>query len=1393
MTTNPLNTKPVSEHTHLLLRVRGNLIGLVLGAGVIGLLVISVLAPLVLNLSPTMTRSIRYVYLGFTPLLLVGLGVGLYIYLRPVAHLADYLARGADVPVALARRARILAFSTPIYVLVVPILATLCFSALVVLFGFLLVEDYDFARRFPSAILVTIVAAGIALLVSARSRRILAPVLLVTADVVKGDEDIGPRFDIRTRQVVTSGILTLICIAFLAVLGYTMVYQSALEGLRERHMLLGDLIARDFAPYLSEDALVAYVQTLSMRERIFASIVDAQGRYLVPVPSTYLDLVLPSVDLRAYLESSGAKPAPLEVQNGEILLIPLPETKHWLVFAYRAAPLQFPSVQHTVVVLVSFVAGMSLFVLVSSQYLSADLAHDIQYVTRRIKALATATDDTEVAPAYIDPDAGVALVTQQIPALSLDEVGDLVRAFNTLVRHNAKLYAALSAQRQAASALVRMAQVINSTLELNQVLDLALESLGDLVSSAVAAIWLSEGEGMELAAQRGGVTLNNPDMAALGEEILHTQQVRVVYDIQTSLGKDVDLPRSWIAAPLVIQGRAIGLLAVGAWEPGAYVLQDSQQVTAFAEHVATAVQNARLYQTMLARAQELALLHEVSQQITRLLDVPVLLTEIAERVAEVFDYQVVSIHLLDAESGALHFAAQWGVDEALLVEYESVAMSEGVVGWVAQHGEPRLVSDVTEDDLYIPMAQGIRSELALPLMVGDRMIGVFNLESQYVGAFDADDARLMTALSHQIAVVLENARLFESVQTQARELAQMAGTLAEEKHKLDAILRNIADGLLVTDPQERVSLINPAFETLFDCRPADIMGHSLVSLPRVRMLQTLISKAVADPSSTFSAEISLGERRVFKATTTAIKEANNGRVLGTVSVVRDISQEKEVEQMKNEFIATVSHELRTPLTSVLGFAKLIARVFEKDVLPNVTVDDRRTARAIRRIEKNLEIVILEGDRLTRLINDVLDISKLESGKIEWEDTTIDLATCIEEAVLMYRALADAKDLTLTTQFDAEDLPSLIADPVRIRQVIGNLLSNAVKFTGVGEIKVAARELASGEAAHGWRATPSQKGGVLVTVSDTGPGIAPEDIPRLFHRFQQLVSDTLTDKPKGTGLGLAICKEIVSHYGGEIWAESVLNEGTTFYFTLPLHPQVREALPEGPSVEAATRPSTLDDTALPFIEGDNAGASLAPILVVEDDEYFRSWVVQEIESAGYRVLEADNGTQALGLARQYCPAAIVLDIMLPDLSGFDVTRVLKSDTITSEIPLLILSGLEEREQGLSLGAEAYLTKPVDADVLLATLETVVSRNRKHALGTGRDVVKIVSQVLQRHGFDVVVETSASAMPEDIAEREDTMQVCHLRDGEGKQTVVIWAEESEKIAHLLKEEGLWHQRD
>ena len=246
---------------------------------------------------------------------------------------------------------------------------------------------------------------------------------------------------------------------------------------------------------------------------------------------------------------------------------------------------------------------------------------------------------------------------------------------------------------------------------------------------------------------------------------------------------------------------------------------------------------------------------------------------------------------------------------------------------------------------------------------------------------------------------------------------------------------------------------------------------------------------------------------------------------------------REQDEIKTEFLSTVSHELRTPLALILGFARLIYKKFDGVIFPNVDTEDSKTKISLEKVKKNLNTIISEGDRLTKLVNDLLDVTKIEAGKAVWGMEFISVVEILERVMTVTSGSFEQDGIELIKDIDGE-LPFIVGDRDRLEQVVINLVSNAVKFTEHGTIICRARKLDNE---------------IKVSVIDSGIGIAVADQEKIFDRFKQ-IGNILTDKPKGTGLGLSICKQIVEHHGGRIWVESRLDKGSNFSFTLPIPPR-----------------------------------------------------------------------------------------------------------------------------------------------------------------------------------------------------------------------------------------------
>ncbi|MFW5734246.1 MAG: response regulator [Oceanidesulfovibrio sp.] len=430
---------------------------------------------------------------------------------------------------------------------------------------------------------------------------------------------------------------------------------------------------------------------------------------------------------------------------------------------------------------------------------------------------------------------------------------------------------------------------------------------------------------------------------------------------------------------------------------------------------------------------------------------------------------------------------------------------------------------------------------------------------------------------------------------------------------------------------------------------------------------------------------------------------------------------QEVDKMKTDFLSTVSHELRTPLTSVLGFAEMVHQKLRDTIIPLLPEDNAKAMRAAKSVDRNVGIIHMESQRLTELINDVLDIAKMEAGRIEWKSEPMDVASIVRQAADATNSLFAKSGLPL--EIDVEDeIPSLIGDPHRLMQVVINLLSNAVKFTKQG--RITCRAYLEGER-------------VRVDVTDTGVGIAPDDLDKVFEKFKQ-VGDTLTDKPTGTGLGLSICKQIVERHGGEIWVESIPGLGSTFSFTVPTAPprERKRSLNLAPLLQRIKAHSELSET---------AGTQVRPtVLVVDDDDSIREYLSQLLTDQGYDVDTAVDGMDALKRVSAKPPDIIVLDIMMPNMDGMETARRLKENPETASLPIIILTIEGDPEEGFRLGVDRFFTKPLVRKEFLSDLATLTRKDGSRTVlivETTPARAGALSEVIGQHGYNVEEAYSA----------------------------------------------------
>jgi adenylate cyclase len=531
------------------------------------------------------------------------------------------------------------------------------------------------------------------------------------------------------------------------------------------------------------------------------------------------------------------------------------------------------------------------------------------------------------------------------------------------------------------------------------------------------------------------------------------------------------------------------------------------------------------------------------------------------------------------------------------------------------------------------------------------------------------------------------------------EIGQMVGAIDVfrkhmiERHVMQQTLTEaieaISEGFSLYDAQDRIVACNTRYREMFSYgNAATLVGTSFESVVSNAVEHGLIPEAQSEPRHWLAERlqrhrnpsgphiqrrsdgrwISISERRTTNGGVVATyaeitelkqREAELDALVHELEVARDAAQ--EASRTKSSFLANMSHELRTPLNAIIGVTEMLqedAREFKRD-------DEIEPLDRVQRA----------AHHLLALINDILDLSKIEAGKMDLVLESFPIATLISDVAHTVEALASKNGNRIVVNCP-DAIGSMYADQIRVRQALLNLVSNATKFTSSGTVTIsAARELtADGER-------------VEFAVADTGIGISPDQLARLFLEFSQADSST-TRKYGGTGLGLAISRRFCQMMGGDISVESELGRGSKFVIKLPVHVGDAETQARTPEASRLRVTGSLQQAPL--------------ILVVDDDPTVREVVGRYLVRDGFTFAEADGGREGLRLARELNPAAITLDITMPDLDGWTVLAAIKGDPTLADIPVILLTIIDEKNRGFALGASEYLVKPIDRDKLIRVL-------------------------------------------------------------------------------------------
>ncbi|MDY6875754.1 MAG: GAF domain-containing protein [Chloroflexota bacterium] len=824
------------------------------------------------------------------------------------------------------------------------------------------------------------------------------------------------------------------------------------------------------------------------------------------------------------------------------------------------------------------------------------------------------------------------------------------------------------------------------------------------------------------------------------QQVIATRQPLVISDAQNNpLTASIHEVMRWrgtqtlLILPLIAGNQVVGTFGLDILEADrTFTSEEMRLAETIVAQVSTVVQNARLFEQVQATLAETDALYRASRDIV--------VARTSDDVLRAFTGHIVApelgrciLALIDPtsppEEPVVEVKAAWepgGARPAILGDRWAVSQIPLIAGMAA---EPVVISDVAtlpemdEVSRHVFLnVLDIKAAAIIPLFAGGRRLGwllVESLEGPY--DFGEREVRLYRALAGQAAMALERIRLLEETERRATQLAAAAEVARDATAILDvdqllhetvyliseqfgfyhagvflvddkrdyAILRAVSSEggkrMLARGHKLEVGKVGMVGYVTDTGKPriALDVGKDAVhfvnpDLPETRSEMTLPLQVrgevigALDVQST--EEVAFTDEDVAVLQTMADQLANaieNARLFGEIEQTAE--RLKEVDRLKSQFLANMSHELRTPLNSIIGFSRVILKGIDGPLTDLQCTD--------------LQAIYESGLHLLGLINDILDISKIEAGKMELAFESVDLHEVIKG--VMSTAVALVKDKPIELQHSiAPRLPMVRGDARRIRQVLLNLISNATKFTEEGFVRLAAE------------ATPSE---VVLSVADSGIGIPPEKIGEIFEPFTQ-VDASSTRRAGGTGLGLSISKRFVDLHSGRIWVESTPGEGSTFYFTLPIEQNSLPLVDEGPEEE---------------LEQPEPGSDRKLVLCVDDDAGVITLFRRYLSKQGYQVVGLTDSTAVVERARRLEPFAITLDVLMPDKDGWQVVQELKADPETCQIPIVICTIVSNEKQRPGLGVSDYLVKPIMEQELLAALNRLGQETDRHQVSVVDD--------------------------------------------------------------------------
>ncbi len=733
------------------------------------------------------------------------------------------------------------------------------------------------------------------------------------------------------------------------------------------------------------------------------------------------------------------------------------------------------------------------------------------------------------------------------------------------------------------------------------------------------------------------------------EEIIETGSPFIVPDTTNSdFWIDQRVAREGILSvlvfPLEYKGQIIGAMNFGSKESNHFSDHHVTFLRSIAPGLAISIQNALLFQETKKRLDELTILYEIMKISASSLNLDKMLKEIMSSLNNFFRFEALGILLVDENTRKLmpHPASN---NELSMKDIGALGLcvGKGITGWVAAKGEPLLVNDVREDDRYVCRDENIRSEMCVPLKVGQKVMGVVDVQSRVLNAFSEDDLRLLSIVGGQLATIVDNLHLYEEIKQ------------SEEKYR--TVVEGVREGVAVLGTDFKFKYVNNRLSEIFGYGKEELTGMDFRNVVTEESQRSVVDRYVKwvrmeedTPHLEFAILRKDGEMRSMEMSNKEMRDSRGN--LSFVALMRDITEKKKMEEhlfqaeklrALAEMASGVAHDFNNALAAILGNTQLLL----------YTVEDGELKETLKTIEK----VAKDSAQTVRRLQD------FTRKRVHQELHKVDMNTIVKDSIEItkpkWKDEAQSRGIRIEIVSNLGEIPPVSGNASELREMLTNMIFNAIEAMPEGG-KIEIR-------------TFNKKGKVYVHISDTGIGIGEEVKKKIFEPF-------FTTKPfTNTGLGLSMSYGIVKRFGGEIEVESKAGHGTTFTIILPIGGEGKEEVIPPAAIKKGKK---------------------AHILVIDDEDLVRSVLSRTLAQASHRVTLAEDGEKGLRLFKEGKFDMVLTDLGMPGMSGWEVCRVIK--TISPRTPVGMITGWGaeiSRSKTEEYGLDFYISKPFDLHQIL----------------------------------------------------------------------------------------------